>query len=337
MKAIGIRAHHPADHPEALVDLEVDTPVPGPRDLLVEVKAVSVNPVDCKVRSGAVPSASLPRVLGWDVAGTVRAVGADVTLFKPGDDVYYAGSLGRPGGQCELHAVDERIVGRKPRNIDFAHAAALPLTAITAWETLFDALAVPRDESGIGKVALLLGGVGGVGSIMVQLAAKLTRLRVVATASRPESRAKALELGASLVIDHSRDMVAQLRAEGIRGVDYIACFNHTEQHFPALTDLVKPLGSICLIAVPAAPVSLGALSRKSPRLSFELMFTRPLFQTPDMIEQHRLLCEVATLVESGVIRTTLGQNFGELSAANVRRAHQAIETGRTIGKIVLAR
>jgi zinc-binding alcohol dehydrogenase family protein len=319
----------------SLQDTDLPLPQPGARDLLVKIEAISVNPVDHKVRAGQAPDAEA-RVLGWDAAGTVTAVGADVTLFKAGDQVYYAGSLVRAGANSEFHVVDERIAARKPATLDFAQAAALPLTSITAWEALFHRLGVSRGGADEGKTILIVGGAGGVGSVAIQLAKKLARLTVVATASRAESGAWCKRLGADHVIDHQGDMPAQLAALGMQGVDFILCLNEIDQHFPALVEAVKPQGRICSILGNQAPLALDGLFTKSAALVFELMFTRSMFETADMLEQHILLTEVANLVDERVLVTTVGESFGKISAANIARAHAALEGRRMIGKIVLS-
>ncbi len=331
MKAIAYRANLPIDSDDALVDIELPEPEPGPHDLLVDVRAVSVNPVDTKLRRHA-PPADGPRVLGFDAAGTVRAVGSAVSLFKPGDRVWYAGSIARAGSNAERQLVDERIVGRLPATLAFAQAAALPLTAITAWELLFDRLQVSRDGDG---VLLVIGAAGGVGSILVQLARRLTGLRVVRTASRAETRGWVESLGAHDVIDHSLPLDEELRRIGIEQVDYVASLTQTDRHFDAIVAALRPQGRLGLIDDPAVPLDVLKLKRKSLSLHWEMMFTRALFQTPDQIEQHRLLNAVADLVDAGTLKTTLGAHFGAITAANLRRAHALIESGTARGKIVL--
>jgi zinc-binding alcohol dehydrogenase family protein len=318
-----------------LQDIDLPMPTVSGRDLLVQVAAIAVNPVDHKMR-GAPADGAAPRVLGWDAAGVVVAAGPDATLFKPGDAVYYAGSLLRPGANSEFHVVDERIVGRKPSTLDFAQAAALPLTSITAWEALFERLGVSRSGADAGKTILIVGGAGGVGSMAIQLARKLARLTVVATASRPESGAWCRALGAHHVIDHHGDMPAQLKALELAAPDFILCLNDFDHHFAAMAEALAPQGKLCSILGNEQPLALGPLFAKSATLVFELMFTRSTFQTPDMIAQHQLLDTVADLVDEGVLATTLGQSFGAINAANLARAHAALEGRRTIGKIVLS-
>lgn len=333
MKAIAYYQNLPIDQPEALLDIELAAPQPGPRDLLVEVRAISVNPVDTKVRRNVPPEAGQAKVLGWDVAGVVVAVGAEVKQFRPGDQVFYAGAIDRAGANSELHVVDERIVGRMPGSLDFARAAALPLTAITAWELLFDRLQV-REGQGDGQSLLVLGAAGGVGSILVQLARKLTGLTVIATASRPETQAWVRELGAHQVIDHSQPLVPQLQALGIAQVDMVASLTHTDQHFDELVEALAPQGKLALIDDPVQ-LDVVKLKRKSLSLHWEFMYARSLFQTADMIEQHRLLNRVSQLIDDGVLHTTLGEHFGAINAANLRKAHALLESGRAKGKIVL--
>lgn len=332
MKAISFTQHAlPIDNPQALIDISLPRPTPGPRDLLVEVRAVSVNPVDTKVRAGTITKE--PIILGWDATGIVREVGAEVTLFQPGDEVFYAGSIARPGSYSEFHLVDERIVGHKPHSLSAADAAALPLTSITAWELLFDRLGVV-EGTGEGKCLLITGAAGGVGSMLVQLTRKLTRLTVIGTASRQETADWVRQLGAHHVIDHSQPLLAQLQALGVPETDYVASLTHTEQHFAQLIDVLKPQGRLGVIDDPET-LDVMPLKRKSLSLHWELMFTRSLYETPDMINQHHLLNRVSALIDQGVLQTTVGEHFGAINAANMRRAHALIESGKARGKIVL--
>lgn len=333
MKAVGYRRNLPITEPEALLDLELPKPVPGPRDLLVSVQAISVNPVDVKVRAGVAPPAGEAKVLGWDAAGIVEAVGGEASLFRPGDHVFYAGSIARPGTNAQFHLVDERIVGRKPGSLGMAEAAALPLTSITAWELLFDRLGVAR-PGGSGQL-LILGAAGGVGSILIQLARQLTDLTVIATASRPETRDWCLGLGAHHVVDHHAPLKDGLAAIGIDQVSHVASLNATAQHFPAIVEVIAPQGRLALIDDPKV-LDIVPLKRKSVSVHWELMFTRSLFTTPDIQAQHDLLNEVARLVDAGTLRTTLTQTLGTIDAANLRRAHALIESGTSRGKAVLA-
>jgi len=334
MKAISAFAALPADHPSALQDLELADPVASGHDLLVEVHAVSVNPVDTKVRRGLPAEGQAePRVLGYDASGIVRAVGPNVTLFQPGDRVWYAGAINRPGSNSELHLVDERIVGRMPASLGFAEAAALPLTAITAWELLFDRLGL-KQGGHAGEKLLVVGAAGGVGSILIQLARQLTGITVIATASREQTQAWVRELGAQHVVDHSQPLDKALLDAGLGEVDYVISLTHTDKHFTALVNALKPQGKLALIDDPE-PIDVRLLKRKSISLHWELMFTRPLFNTPDIQAQHDLLNAVSELVDAGRIRTTLAQHFGPINAANLRRAHAFIESGVASGKVVL--
>jgi zinc-binding alcohol dehydrogenase family protein len=335
MKAVGYRQSHPIDHPEALLDIDLPEPVPAGHDLLVEVKAVSVNPVDTKVRRSAGPLDGEYRVLGWDAAGVVRAVGDQATLFKPGDRVMYAGTLLRPGTDSELHLVDERIVGHLPQRLGFEEAAALPLTALTAWELLFDRLQVPQDPSVQGDALLVVGAAGGVGSVLVQLARVLTGLTVVGTASRPQTRQWVSELGAHHVIDHTGSLPEQLRQAGVGQVRYVASLTHSGQHLPHLVEALAPQGKLGIIDDPET-FDVRLLKRKSISLHWEFMYTRSMFGTPDMIAQHRILERIGELVDAGVLRSTLAEHFGTINAANLRRAHQLLESGKSRGKIVLS-
>ena len=336
MKAVGYLKSLAIAEPESLIDFTADLPQPAGRDLRVAVKAVSVNPVDTKVRLRAAPKpGEPPKILGYDAAGVVDAVGSEVTLFKPGDEVFYAGSIARSGSNAEFHLVDERIVGRKPASLSFAQAAALPLTSITAWELLFDRFAVTRGNAPDGRALLVIGGAGGVGSIMIQLARQLTGLTVIATASRPETRAWCEKLGAHHVVDHTKPLAAQLKAIGHGEVALIASLTGTEQHYPAVPDIIAPQGKFGLIDDPKS-LDVNLLKRKAVSLHWESMFTRAIFNTPDMIAQHRLLDEVARLVDAGGIVTTATKELSPINAANLKAAHALVESGRMIGKVVLA-
>ncbi|HEY1027319.1 MAG TPA: zinc-binding alcohol dehydrogenase family protein [Pseudomonas sp.] len=335
MKAIAYYQSLPADHPEALQDVQLADPIPGPHDLLVMVRAISVNPVDTKIRLGVSPENGVAKVLGWDAAGIVKAVGSEVRLFKPGDRVFYAGAIDRAGANSELHLVDERIVGHMPKQLSFAEAAALPLTAITAWELLFERLQIAEGSADLGQSLLVVGAAGGVGSILIQLARRLTGLTVIGTASRPETQAWVRELGAHHVIDHSKPLNEELARIGIGQVTHVASLTQTDQHYTQLIEALQPQGRLALIDDPLQPLDVMKLKRKSLSLHWELMFTRSLYQTADMIEQHRLLDRVSGLVDSGVLKTTLGEHFGRIDAANLRRAHALLESGKAKGKIVL--
>jgi len=335
MKAVGYTKSRPIEDAESLVDFEAPKPGPQGRDIRVAVRAVSVNPVDTKVRKRAAPPEGDTKILGFDAAGVVDAVGSGVTLFKPGDEVFYAGSILRQGTNSEFHLVDERIVGRKPRTLSFTQAAALPLTSITAWELLFDRLGVQPGKSVDPRTLLIIGGAGGVGSILIQLARRLTGLTVVATASRPESQKWCLELGAHAVVDHSKSIKEQIEHLKFPPVALVASLTNTDQHYKALAELIAPQGKFGLIDDPA-PVDVRKFKRKAVSLHWELMFTRSLFSTPDMIRQHEILDRVADLIDAGTLRSTANENFGRIDAENLKRAHALLESNRAQGKIVLA-
>ena len=334
MRAVGYTKSLPIDDPQSLVDLDIAKPDATGRDLLVEVKAVSVNPVDTKIRQNRADPDGKPQVLGWDAAGVVVAVGPEVTKFAVGDAVFYAGAIDRPGTNAEYHLVDERIVGHKPQSLDWAQAAALPLTSITAWETLFDRLDVRKPVPGAANAILIIGGAGGVGSITIQLARKLTDLTIIATASRDETRGWVEELGAHHVIDHRKPLAAQVEALGLGAPGFVFSTTHTDEHIAEIGELLAPQGRLALIDDPTT-LDIMPLKQKSISVHWELMYTRSLFQTADMSEQGVLLDEVARLVDAGTIRTTLAENFGKIDAANLRRAHERIESHTAKGKIVL--
>ncbi|RFC62815.1 zinc-binding alcohol dehydrogenase family protein [Fulvimarina endophytica] len=341
MRAIGYSTSLPIEDEHALEDIQRPDPDIsgiGPRDLIVEVKAVSVNPVDTKVRRRAGPEGGeTHKVLGYDASGIVRHVGSEVALFEPGDEVFYAGAIGRPGTNSELHVVDERIVGTKPRTLSHTEAAALPLTTITAWELLFDGMKVPPRpvdaDASKGETLLVIGGAGGVGSILVQIAKTLTHLTVVATASRDETRDWCKAMGADHVIDHHGDMKAQLDALGL-SPRYVASLTATGDNFETIADLIAPRGVIAMIDDPGQ-IDVSQLKTKALTLHWEFMFTRPAFETEDMIEQHRLLSRIGDLVDDGIIRTTYNHDGGSIDAANLRKAHALQESGKAIGKTVL--
>jgi zinc-binding alcohol dehydrogenase family protein len=318
MKAVA----HTGKDVASLVDIDLPVPSPSGRDLRVKVEAISVNPVDYKQRQ---MGSATPRVLGWDAAGIVDAVGSEVTLFKPGDAVYYAGDVTRPGCNSEFHLVDERIVGSKPKSLDFAQAAAIPLTAITVWESYFERLKVKHD-----RTLLIIGGAGGVGSIGIQIA-KQAKLKVIATASRPETIAWVKEMGADQVVDHRKDLVSQVG----KPVDYIAVYNDLDGHWAAIGELIAPQGGIVSIVGNLQPLVMDKVRMKSASLHWELMFTRPRFKTADMIEQHNLLNHVADWLDAGKLRGTMKQVLSPINAANLRKAHAQLESGTTIGKVVL--
>ncbi len=336
MRAVGYQQSLPIDQDASLIDVDLPRPEPGPRDLLVEIKAVSLNPVDTKVRMRAQPEPGGVKVLGFDAAGIVRDVGKDVSLFKAGDEVFYAGAITRQGTNAEFHVVDERLVGTKPKSLKFEEAAALPLTTLTAWETLFDRLEVKRPVKGAANAILIVGAAGGVGSIATQLARQLTDLTVIATASRPDTQAWVKELGAHYAIDHSKPLAAQVEALGIGAPAFVFSITHTETHFAEIAKTIAPQGRFALIDDPKTPLDISLLKGKSVSIHWESMFTRSTFQTADMERQHEILNEASRLVDAGTIKTTLAEVMGAINAASLKRAHAFIESGRARGKIVLS-
>ena len=334
MKAVGYKKSLSIDDKDALLDFETGKAEPGGRDLRVSVKAISANPVDYKVRKRAAPPEGEYKILGFDAAGVVEAIGPDVTQFKPGEEVFYAGSILRQGTNSEFHLVDERIVGKKPKTLSFAQAAALPLTSLTAWELLFDRLGAVPGKSLDPRTILVVGGAGGVGSILTQLARRLTGLTVLATATRPESQNWCLELGAHAVIDHAKPMKEQIEKLKLAPVALVASLTATDQHYKAIAELMAPQGKFGLIDDPPE-FNVAVFKGKAISIHWESMFTRSSFQTQDMIAQHNILNNVADLIDKGVLRTTLGQNFGTINATNLKRAHALLESGKSRGKIVL--
>jgi NADPH2:quinone reductase len=335
MKAIALTRYLPIDDPQSLVDIELADPQPRGHDLLVRVEAVSVNPVDTKVRAPKAQVEATPKVLGYDAAGVVAAVGADVTLFKPGDAVYYAGDVTRPGSNAQLQLVDERIAGRKPATLDFAQAAALPLTSLPGGVLLFDRWGFAAGGADAGRSVLIIAGAGGLGSIAIQIA-KHAGLNVVATASRGETIDWCRRMGANHVIDHHQPLRPQLERAGFRQVDAIACFTGVEPYWTQIADLVAPQGRIGLVVGLRGPLDLELLKNKSASVHWEFMFTRAMFTTADILRQHEILDTVADLVDAGTLRTTLTATLAPINAANLREAHRRLESGTTIGKLVVS-
>lgn len=336
MKAVGLLEYLPIENENSLIDIELPRPIPKGKDLLVKTHAISVNPVDTKVRAPKDKKEEDYKILGWDASGVVVEVGEECTLFQPGDEVFYAGSIIRQGTYSEYHLVDERIVGVKPKNLTHAQSAAIPLTAITAWEGLFERLAIDVNNKEKNKLKniLIIGGAGGVGSIAIQLA-KWAGLNVITTASRKETRDWVESLGADYVINHHESFKKQLSQIEIEEVDYIFCLNNTDQHWNGMAEVIKPQGKICSIVENEKPLELGLLKNKSASFVWEFMFTRAMYQTEDMINQHLLLNQVSELLDQKVLKTTLNKTLLPIHAANIRKAHAMIETGSTIGKIVL--
>lgn len=334
MKSIIYRPVSQLTHSEIFKEIDSPKPIPGPRDLLVSVEAVSVNPVDTKIRAGAVAVSEEVITLGWDVAGVIEEVGSEVTLFEPGQAIFYAGTFTRTGGNAEFHLVDERLVGVKPKSLSFAQAAALPLTGLTAWELLFDRFGVAADKTINSGTLLIIGGAGGVGSMLIQLARKLTGMTVIATASRSENRDWCLKLGAHLVIDHSKPLIEEVAALHSGPITHIASLTHTAKHFAALAEIIEPQGKIAIIDdhdyLDAVP-----LKGKSVSLHWEMVFTRPLYQTKDMIAQHHILNEISSLVDAGILQSTLTQELHPINCENLLMAHKIVEQGNRLGKITL--
>lgn len=345
MKAIGYLTAHSIDAAEGLTDIELDQPTATGHDLLVNVLAVSVNPVDTKVRRNVTPTHGQHKILGWDAVGEVVAVGDEVTLFKIGDQVWYAGDITRSGSNAEYQLVDERIVGSKPKSLSIQEAAAMPLTTITAWEILFDRLGfhaklpgqpvIPADTNEPQPRILIVGAAGGVGSILTQLATKLTNAIVIGTASREQSQQWVKELGADYVINHHQPLMAQLNTHDIKNVSHVISLTHTDQHLDQLIDVLAPQGKLALIDDPQNEIDIKKLKQKSLSLHWELMFTRAMFNTWDMQKQHDLLNKVAQLIDEGVLKTTFGDNYGTINATNLKRAHAHLESNTAVGKIVL--
>ena len=331
MKAIGYPEAGPISAERALIEFETEMPRPGPQDLLVDVRGISVNPVDVKLRANVQPDGG-PRILGFDAAGTVQAVGPEVTRFRTGDEVYYAGDVTRPGTNAEFHVVDERIVGRKPSSLDFTEAAGMPLTTITAWEILFDSFGLKEGE-GTGEALLVVGGAGGVGSILIQLAKKLTGLQVIATASRADTRAWVEKMGADHVVNHRNPLDDEMKTLGI-APRYVASLTHTDRHFASIQELIQPRGHMALIDDPEV-LDIVPLKSKALSVSWEFMFTRCMFQTEDMDAQHALLNRVADLLGDGALISTVNRHCGPLSIETLRSAHERQESGAAIGKNVL--
>jgi zinc-binding alcohol dehydrogenase family protein len=333
MKSVALTHYLSVEDPNVFLDVDLPKPSPEGHDILVAIKAVSVNPVDTKVRAPKDIVEETPRVLGWDAAGVVEAVGDNVTLFKTGDEVYYAGDITRSGSNSEYQLVDERIVGRKPKSLSFAEAAALPLTTLTAYESFFDRLGIDRDGKNKGESILIIGAGGGVGSIGIQLA-KAAGLEIIATASRPETTAWVKELGADHVVNHRQPMVDQVRTLGFQNVDHIAIFNDM-RHWDTAVELIRPQGGIVTIDDTNQPMPMDKMKMKSASLHWEFMFARAMHKTPDMIKQHELLTYVAGEIDAGRIRTTLDTVLSQINAENMRKAHALIETGTAKGKIVI--
>lgn len=335
MKAIGFKKSLPITEQDSFIEFEALKPIPDANELLVKINAISVNPVDFKIRQNSAVGSSLdtPKIIGWDAVGVVEAIGDNVSLFKVGEEVYYAGDITKQGSNAEYQVIDERIVGRKPKSLNDEEAAVIPLTGLTAWEILFDRIRI-SPEKDKGKTVLIIGGAGGVGSIAIQLAKKIAGLTVIATASRPETIAWCKKQGADYVVDH-KNLISSVRELGFQYVDFILDFVDTNSYWDIMVELIKPQGHIASITGNSNPVVLNKLKNKSASFSWELMYTRSMFQTDDMQEQHNILNKIADLLDSGILKTTLNETFIGLSADNLKKAHQLLESGKTIGKIAI--
>ena len=334
MRAVGLHQHLPIDKPDSLVDLELPEPEPTGRDLLIRVEAVSVNPVDTKVRAPGKPPRTTPLVLGWDAAGVVDAVGSNASLFKPGDQVFYAGDITRPGSNSQYQLVDERIVGRRPRSVTVEEAAAFPLVSITAYEALFDRLGIEVEGRSDARSLLIIAGAGGVGSMAIQLA-KIAGLTVLATASRPESVAWVKQLGADDVLDHRQPLRPQLEAAGRKTVDFIFNCADTDRYWDVMAEAIAPQGKICTIVENTGPLNQQLMKLKSVTHVWELMFTRSKYQTPDMIEQHKTLGRISGWIDGGTLKGIARETLAPINAENLRKAHAKLESGTMIGKLVV--
>lgn len=335
MKAIGFKTSLPIADKESFIAFETPKPIPGKRDLLVKISAVSVNPVDFKIRQNSAKDTVLEtlKIIGWDAVGIVEAVGENVRLFEVGDPVFYAGDITKQGSNAEYQVIDERIVGKKPTSLSIEEAAVMPLTGLTAWEILFDRIRI-NPEKDKGKSILIIGGAGGVGSIAIQLAKKIAGLTVIATASRPETIDWCKQQGADFVVDH-KDLVASVREAGFEYVDFIVDFVDTNAYWDTMVELIKPQGHIASITGSSDPVALNKLKNKSASFSWELMYTRSMFETDDMQEQHNILNKIADLLDDGTLKTTLNETLLGLTPENFKKAHELLESGRTIGKIAI--
>ncbi len=335
MKAIGFKTSLPIAEKDSFIAFETPKPIPGKRDLLVKISAVSVNPVDFKIRQNSAKDTVLetPKIIGWDAVGIVEAVGEDVRLFEVGDSVFYAGDITKQGSNAEYQIIDERIVGKKPTSLSIEEAAVIPLTGLTAWEILFDRIRI-NPEKDKGKSILIIGGAGGVGSIAIQLAKKIAGLTVIATASRPETIDWCKKQGADFVVNH-KDLVASVREAGFEYVDFILDFVDTNAYWDTMVELIKPQGHIASITGSSDPVALNKLKNKSASFSWELMYTRSMFETDDMQEQHNTLNKIADLLDDGTLKTTLNETLLGLTPENFKKAHELLESGKTIGKIAI--
>lgn len=335
MKAIGFKQSLPITEKESFIEFEMEKPTPTGYDLLVKISAISVNPVDFKIRRNAAKDTVLdtPKIIGWDAVGIVEAVGDTISRFKMGDAVYYAGDITRSGSNAEYQLIDERIAGRKPKNLSDAEAAAIPLTGLTAWESLFDRIKV-NPQTDRGKTVLILAGAGGVGSIAIQIAKKVAGLTVIATASRADSENWCKSLGADFVVNH-HNLKAELEKIGHSQVDYILDFADLGSYWETAAEIIKPQGHIVSITGSSKQLNLDLLKTKSVSFSWELMYTRSMFTTGDIERQHQILNKIADLLEAGTLKTTLTTTLKGFTVANLKEAHKMQESGKTIGKTVI--
>lgn len=334
MKAVGYTETGPIDRPDALIDFEADMPRAAGHDLLVRVEAISVNPVDTKIRKRRAPAGGTPDILGWDAAGEVTGLGDAVTGFSVGDRVYYAGAVNRPGTNAEYHLVDARIVGKAPGSLSTAAAAALPLTTLTAYEMLFDRLWIDRPVPGGHRTLLVIGGAGGVGSMTIQLARALSDVTVIATASRPETKAWVADLGAHHVISHAAPLGPQIEALGVGSTDFVYSTTHSHLYLEEVAGIMTPQGRYGLIDDPET-FDIMPFKSKAISVHWESMFARPVFETADIHRQGDILNEVAALIDAGTVKSTVAESFGTINAANLIKAHALLESGTSKGKIVL--
>ncbi|WP_283680123.1 zinc-binding alcohol dehydrogenase family protein [Lentilactobacillus sp. Marseille-Q4993] len=338
MKAVGFKQHLPINNQASLIDFEEPIPQPNGHDLLVQVEGVSVNPVDTGVRRFGRGIRKTPKVIGWDAVGTVKKIGSEVTLFREGDKVFYAGDFKRAGSDSDYQLVDERIVGRAPTTLSNPEIVAMPLTSLTAWEALFEKLQINPNDRQVNshKTILIINGAGGVGSVATQLA-KLAGLRVIATASREETKKWVIAHGADLVANHRNNLVTEVHRLGVKNVDYILELNNIDQHWNEMADLIKPSGRVASITENKHPIDLKKMTKKRVTFAWEWMYSKSYYSTDDEITQHKILNHIADLLDNKKLKPTETKTLSPINAANLRRAHELVESGRMIGKVVLVR
>ncbi|VDK14708.1 Zinc-type alcohol dehydrogenase-like protein [Oenococcus sicerae] len=336
MKAIGFKEHLPIEEENSLIEFKLPKPIAKGHDLLVEVSAVSVNPVDIGVRTSGHGILKEPKIIGWDAVGIVDSIGDNVSLFKKGDLVFYAGSFKRSGSDSQYQLVDERIVGHAPKNLIITQTAAMPLTSLTAWEVLFEQLEIDPQDHKFNRehTILIINGAGGVGSIATQLA-HWAGLNVIASASRPETIKWVMEHGADQTVNHRKDLIKEVRELGYKYVDYILELNDLDGHWDEMAELIKPSGRIASITENHRPINLRKLTQKRAKFAWEWMYTKSFYETPDMISQHQILDQVSELLDQGVIKSTLNEVLSPINVSNLKKAHKLVESNRMIGKIVV--